>query len=254
MNPDELPGFGTPGPGNYPIASTLGRESPSFTMKGRTNSVPAGVGLLPNTIDIGATARQRDAIAVTPGPSTYSVPSYMGHGHHFTMKGRARDASIDRSMPSPATYTVNPAAGARSGSPSFTLRGRPFLPVLGPMNTTQTGTAKSPLPGPGSYKAEAHNPIGATGRMSSLAGRVDTFNRAKRHAQTPGPGQYDVTQGALGRDSSPKFSLAGRTATFADVRRNGNPGPGAYQVAERRGGGPAFSLAGRPKKRGIIVY
>lgn len=244
MNIEDLEGLDTPGPGAYDVGSSIGTGL-SFTLKGRVTGDPIGVPVMPNTLSLGATAKQRQLVGTTPGPATYSLPNRTGRDSpSFSLAGRQHDG-VKFDQPGPGAYSpkvdfTRPSLGAA------TLHGRTNLPQLGAMG--QVGPVKgSSDPGPGAYRPEDERAFGKTGRMSSLAGRTPMMPLES----SPGPGAYEVTGSRLpDRAGSPSFSFAGRTQVAP--AGTASPGPGAYMVsaeacakAAGRSASPSFSLGGR---------
>lgn len=229
-----------PGPGSYTLPDATGRNSPSFTLKGRTamstRSDSPGPGQYgaspPRSYSPSFTLKGRPALPQDrgsgPGVGSYYAENYGAigtTGRHSSLASRTRTIRDDTRSPGPAAYTIPTRPTGRSVS----LAGRPQLPHEGGAS-----------PGPAAYNCtQSAGSLRSSSPAFSLGGRPRTPNYA---GSGVGPGHYNLVDVSKVRKGSPSFTLHGRSAL--PLNGASSPGPAAYTLPSANGGRSA-TLAGR---------
>ncbi|KAK2143911.1 hypothetical protein LSH36_800g00042 [Paralvinella palmiformis] len=246
-----------PGPGAYqPNFSWLSenRSGPAYSMAGRH--------------------RTRQKHDETPGPNAY-VPSFAEHdGKGFSLKGRHKDPKRGDDIPGPLEY--KPGSGVirygRVTAPEASLKGRndgakhsrhalgpgpaAYNPQIDALSSSRSlpswslssrhkemGT-KDRSPGPQTYRPPPPSEV-TSAPAYSLQGKRKIRNVAD---DSPGPGLYnpDPSVGVRGRREQKAASLKGRAR---EQKKDQSPGPGTYNTDSPRDSGPAYTMAGKWRKR-----
>lgn len=243
----------TPGPGAYPIGSTLNTKSKGFTLKARVfppdesgksdspgpNVIPDYKSVLPSTK--GFTYRppvdKKTNVDPTPGPGQYVIERKFA-GSAMAFHGYSREVRKDN-FPGPGMYDVKYELG--KDAPKYSIRGRinrtskvsgaPYENV--PSTIGRDGPkysfgnrrdVKSKDPGPPGPNYMPPR-FGKDSRQSSLYSRRDETKRTTP-MQTPGPGEYPI-KSSLG--DGKKYTLKARQFP-PDEGKSDSPGPAAYAV------------------------
>ena len=279
------------------LPSTIG-DGPKYSLHGRPKEpkqqptpgpdyLPPAFGSESKKSSFHGYVKQRGKGGDSPGPGQYAVPSTIGEGKKFSMKGRVfpPEEGIITS-PGPSQYDPNYTATMPSIRQNA-IRGRPAERAAkdtgpGPGEYVIPSTLKKNAPcfhartpesrtfsGPGPAAYETQTQIGADSRKYSMRSRIDT---KKNTLDIP----YNDVPSTFG--SGPKATLHGRTESRkvettpgpnymppsfgSDTRKYsfGNrrdiskratsaltPGPGEYQIPSYMGQGKKFSLKGREK-------
>lgn len=195
-----------PGPGQYPIKSTVGSEGPSYGIQGRHSALKTDL---------------------VPGPGNYNPKDEaIRNGTPGTImgKGKRQDLAIKNQIPGPGNYDLNTAANP----------GKMFS--FG--SDRRHGSAEKrtrEIPGPGTYTAQTF--VGKDSQGFSIAGKIPT----KYGNDVPGPGAYPQQQ----RRNGPSFSLSGHRTEDPILREKFKiPPPGTYEPNDSliKSGIPAVSF------------
>ncbi len=153
-----------PGPGNYNVVETPGKDAPKFSF--------------------GKEIRADKGRPMTPGPGTYQIKTFVGKdAPRITMSPRPQSSTSERNfVPGPGTYSA--IYSNRPKSPSYGL-----------------GTSKRDAalyrtldhPGPGAYSPVNNTSIRPKSPTWSMGiGKRDNLNPTQ---SVPGPGNYNVSKG-----------------------------------------------------------
>ncbi|XP_037070801.1 outer dense fiber protein 3-like isoform X2 [Pollicipes pollicipes] len=198
--------FQTPGPGCANLPSTLGRESPAFTIASRhevrsLNPSPApneyntrqltnkGKDVTPARSMAGRARVRRPE--VTPAPGEYRVDTHaLAASSPRYSFGQRLDSKKATGVPAPNSYTVRELLG---DAPRFTIQGRGREPT----------DERAAFPAPGQYES---------GRTAALQPRSPAFSLRQRtvppsdHTQKPGPAAYRLHDTVV-RRREPQFTF-----------------------------------------------
>ena len=253
----------SPGPNYMPPA--FGSDSQKSTFHGYVKEKPIG----------------SDA----PGPGQYAVPSTIGQGKKFSMKGRIYPPDgPESSSPGPSMYSPNYEA-AMPGIRHTHIGSRPQDrkpkdPGPGPGEYVIPSTLKKNAPcfheripehrtfsGPGPAAYETSVPIGSDARKFTMRPRIEIKNKVKgvpyyayksSFGEGPKPSfhgrpQEKKAEATPGPSYMPppfgsdtkKFSFGNRRDVSKRATSAQTPGPGAYQVPSSFGNGRKFTMKGR---------
>ena len=186
----------SPGPAAYQTDYKIGSESPSFTIKGRhetiSRPVTAPYRALPSTIGQGPkftmTSRHKDRdISTTPGPN-YEPPAFGSDAKKISMSYRhseVRDSRADN--PGPGAYDVQPKFAKEATA--YTLKGR----------TKNQWESESISPGPAAY-----SPDYSKVRKSAPSPTMHIRPQQRTVEETPGYVDLGSTL------SGPKYTIGNR--------------------------------------------
>jgi hypothetical protein len=153
-----------------------------------------------------------------PGPGNYDL-SNINKGKEISFGHGQRDNNLEkqtRGNPGPGTYT----------SPSFVGKDSQGKTIAGRVKDRKLDDN----PGPGTY----HSPEKRNGPAFSLLGHRTDDPIMKEKASMPSPGCYDPND-SLTKNKSPNVAFGNRPKV-SDLKGDGAPGPGQYQLKTTLGG------------------
>ena len=228
-----------PGPGQYDMRTTVGSEGPAYGIRGRYKELAGDM---------------------KPGPGNYNPKDELvRHGTPGTIMGSSKRPQMSKNTnaPGPGMYDINPNVN----------KGKQYSFGTGNRDDSLNRQSKG-IPGPGTYAQPGV--VGTEAKGVIIAGKV----KDRKPDEVPGPGAYDSNN----QRNAPAYSMSGHrtedpimkdkaklpasnvynpddsycknrppTVSFgsrpkvSDLRGNGMPGPGQYQLKTTLGG-PNFHI------------
>jgi hypothetical protein len=255
--PKSNDGPGVPGPGQYPIATTIGAgKNRAWTVKARNFVVeegsPAGPGpgkYMPtfkavepdkHVFQYRPRVEPKSHGEDTPGPGQYPIKRNLAEGA-MAFHGYMAEPKSTLNVPGPK-YDVPSSIG--KDVPSYSIRQKcepptqhltkaPYQAIPSTIGETQKWSfqgrplerVREPTPGP-NYMPPA---FGKEGPGSSFHGKIGP-NKKKGAQVDPGPGEYPIT-GEIGRGK--KWTMKARQFPPGENGKPDGPGPGKYLPNEQ---------------------
>ena len=232
-----------PGPGQYEIKTTVGAEGPAYGIRGRYEEhrgdmIPGPGNYNPKdeltrhgTPGTVMGRGKRDGLGLrgdgAPGPGNYDVSHSAERGKAFSFGHGIRDDSLERQtrgIPGPGTYATQTYVG--KDTQGKTIAGRVKERSL------------NDVPGPGTYVPADKR----AGPAYSLSGHRTEDPLMKEKSKLPPPGTYNPDDKFV-KHKSPNVSFGTRPKT-SDLRGDGAPGPGQYQLKSTLEG-PSFHIGSK---------
>ena len=223
----------SPGPGAYNPSDSMKPKAPSFTMKGRHESVErpntAPYRDLPSTIGQGpkislASRHATRDVENTPGPA-YIPPALGADAPKVAMSyrhGEVRDSRADN--PGPGAYNYQPTfANEAPKAYMHTRNGDPM-------------GINSISPGPGAYSPDYN-----TQKSRAPSASMHIRPESRSIETSPGPSDYQIDR-SLGGQKSTMHSRTGDPMGINSI----SPGPGAYNPGDaNKTKAPSYTMKGR---------
>ena len=216
-----------PGPGQYSLRTTVGSEGPAYGIRGRykdpAGDIKPGPGNYnpkddcirhgnPGTV-MGSGQRQPLMNGDrAPGPGMYDQET-REKGKHFSFGSGLRDDGTNRQNkdnPGPGTYPVNGMVGKEGKG--VIIAGK------------HKDRAPDTIPGPGTYDSKNNR----NAPSFSISGHRTEDPVARNQASMPGPNIYNPDDSCV-KQRQPTVSF-GNKPKVSDLKDDGQPGPGQYQL------------------------
>lgn len=235
-----------PGPGQYELKTTVGNEGPSYGIRGRYKDPhgdqkpgPGNYNPKDDLIRHGTPGTvmgsgQRQSLTRgdgAPGPGMYDTGSNFHKGKEYSFGHGNRDDSASKRalhMPGPGTYDQHGTIG-KEGKSVF---------IAGKIKDR----APDDIPGPGTYD-QGHQ---RNGPSYSIAGHRTEDPLMRNKAAMPGPNIYNPDDSAV--KSRPPTVSFGNKPKSSDLKDDGLPGPGQYQLKTTLGGPNVYIGTKSPEK------
>ena len=192
----------SPGPGNYPIKSTVG-EGPKITIAEKHPYDPE--------------EKEREGM---PGPGTYTLKDG-DKGPKYSVGTSQRPGFKGTDTPGPADYKVD------DGTKATKPKGPEWK--IGTGNRGDLATGDKDVPGAGEY----YKPENPKGPFYSITGKGN-MNDIKDNG-VPGSNAYDIDKATAAKKKNPswKIGTSGRDDVVKKKIKEGVPGPGTYEQEDK---------------------